>query len=101
MRLTFTCPECATMLQESDINMTEYSGHWGFEDVLTCPKCPKCDDLTYGQPSTTTRVFCKDCYFHRNFNDECHEDSPAMDEDNRAVWPVVKPFMWCGKARQA
>lgn len=48
MKITFTCPDCGTLIQESEIAMTEYSGHWGFEDVLTCPKCPKCAKLTYG-----------------------------------------------------
>jgi len=48
MKLTFTCPECDTLIQESDIAMTEYSGHWGFHDLLTCPKCPQCAKLTYG-----------------------------------------------------
>lgn len=50
MKLTFTCPECDTLIQDSDIAMTEYSGHWGFHDLLTCPKCPKCASakLTYG-----------------------------------------------------
>ena len=102
MRITFACPECGTRIQESDIAMTEYSGHWGLEDILTCPKCPKCAKLTDGPgEASSTRVFCKNCYFHRQFNDECREDSPAMDADGRAEWPSVKPFMWCGKGRLA
>jgi len=48
MKLTFTCPECDTLIQESDIAMTEYSGHWSFENILTCRKCPKCAKLRYG-----------------------------------------------------
>ena len=48
MKLTFTCPECDTLIQDSDIAMTEYSGHWSFHDLLTCPKCPKCAKPTYG-----------------------------------------------------
>jgi len=48
MKLTFTCPECDTLIQKSDIAMTEYSGHWGFHDIVTCPKCPKCAKLRYG-----------------------------------------------------
>jgi len=78
MKLTFTCPDCGTLIQESDIAMTEYSGHWGFEDILTCPKCQRCADLTYG---ALTEEMVAEALFvagHQWARDRCDAGEPIL-----------------------
>jgi len=103
VKVIFSCEECGHTWEPDESWSVAF---WDPDRVPEiCAKeepCPNCAKLAHGPDEEgATRVFCKDCYFHRNFNDECREDSPAMDEDGSAVWPAVKPFMWCGKARQA
>lgn len=51
---------------------------------------------------------CKTCRFYggdisRNghIRGECRKDTPRLDRDGAAAWPIVRPGDWCGEFQPA